>query len=280
MRIAMKRILVPAFALLFSALPVLAAEATFDRTLTVNGPVDLTISDGAGEIHIIRGSDSQIHILGRVHSGWGSGADRVNEIAANPPIQQTGNIVHIGGHGFDLHNVSIDYEIQAPASAHLKASTGSGSLRIEGVGQDAHLSTGSGDIRAEGLQGGFIIGTGSGNIVATQASAGDIKADTGSGDIELQGIHGGLHAATGSGKIRVSGTPTSAWRLQTGSGNIEFTPGAAGFALDASTGSGDIRSDQQMAMQGSINRHHVVANIHGGGPVVRIETGSGDIRIH
>jgi DUF4097 and DUF4098 domain-containing protein YvlB len=276
----MRRFWIPAIALLLGSLPVFAAEATFQRTLSVNGPVDLTISDGAGEIHITRGSDNQIHIFGRVHSGWGASASRVSEIAANPPIEQTGNIVRIGGHHFDLHNISIDYEIQAPAGSHLEASTGSGNLKIEGVGHDAHLSTGSGDIRAEGLQGAFSVGTGSGNVVVEQVTAGDAKAETGSGDIELRGVHGGLRASTGSGTIRVTGTPTSNWRLATGSGSIDFTPGTAGFLLDASSGSGAIHSDHEMAVQGTMDRHHVVAKVGGGGPTVRIETGSGDIRIH
>lgn len=276
----MNRILLSAIALLLCTLPAIAAEVTFDRTLNVNGPVDLTISNGAGNIHITRGSENQIHIFGRVHSGWGVSEQRVNEIAANPPIEQTGNIIRIGARHFDLRNISIDYEIQAPASTHLDASTGSGSLRIDGVGRNAHLSTGSGDIHAEGLQGGFILGTGSGNVFAEQTAEGDVKAETGSGDIELRGLRGGLRANTGSGSIRVSGTPTSIWRIETGSGNIDFTPGAGGFSLDASSGSGTIHTERQMTLQGSMNRHHVVAQIQGGGPLVRIETGSGDIRIH
>jgi hypothetical protein len=35
-----------------------------------------------------------------------------------------------------------------------------------------------------------------------------------------------------------------------------------------------------MLTQGSSDRHHVTGKINGGGPTVRIETGSGDIRIH
>lgn len=276
----MKRILLFGIALLFSAVPALAAEATFDRTLHVNGPVDLTVADGSGNIQITRGSDDQIHIFGRVHSGWGGSAQRVSQIAANPPIVQTGNIIRIGAEHMFLQNISIDYEIQAPAGSHLEASTGSGNLSVAGVGRDAHLSTGSGDIHAEGLQGAFIVGTGSGNIFAKQASEGDVKAETGSGDIELHDLRGALHANTGSGNIRVSGTPTSNWRLETGSGSIDFTPGASGFTIDASSGSGDIQTEQALELQGTVNRHHIIGKFHGGGPLVRIETGSGNIHIH
>jgi hypothetical protein len=48
--------------------------------------------------------------------------------------------------------------------------------------------------------------------------------------------------------------------------------------LDASTGSGRI-STNQPAPQTSADHHHLAAQLNGGGPEVRVETGSGDIRI-
>jgi DUF4097 and DUF4098 domain-containing protein YvlB len=269
--------------LMAAALPALASEATFERNLSVSGRVDLTVSTGSGNVHITRGSDSQIHIFGKVHSNnWnGNNDSRVHEIAANPPIEQTGNIVRIGKrHEENWHNISIDYEIQAPASSFLSADSGSGDVNVEGVGDNAKLSTGSGNIHAEGLHGSFSVNTGSGDIVAEQAGEGEVKAETGSGNIELQDIHGGLHAHTGSGDIKFHGVPSMDSKLETGSGNIELWPGTAGFTLDASTGSGSVHSDGEMVVQGSFDRHHITGKIHGGGPTVRIETGSGDIQIH
>ena len=126
----------------------------------------------------------------------------------------------------------------------------------------------------------FSTGTGSGNIYAEQVGEGDVKAETGSGNIELRNLHGGLRAGTGSGNIKVGGTPASPWHIETGSGNVEFWAGNAAFTLDAETGSGSIHSDKEMVTQGSSGRHHVTGNINGGGATVRIETGSGDIRVH
>lgn len=270
-----------AAALLLAALPALASEATFERNLSVNGRVELNISTGSGHIHITHSSSNQVHIFGRVHSNWNSDNDaRVREIAANPPIEQTGNIVRIGAHHENLHNISIDYDIQAPADAFLEAGSGSGDIQDDGVGSNAKLSTGSGSIHASGLQGGFTVDTGSGDIYAEQTGSGDVKAQTGSGSIELKSIHGGLRAGTGSGNIKVTGSPTMDWKLETGSGSIEFWPGSTGFNLDASTGSGSVHTDQEMAVQGSFDRHHITGRVHGGGPTVRIETGSGDVRIH
>jgi DUF4097 and DUF4098 domain-containing protein YvlB len=265
---------------MLAAIPALASEATFERNLTVNGRVELSVATGSGNIHLTHGADNRVHIFGRVKSSWGGSEDRVREIAANPPIEQTGNIVRIGARHENLHNISIDYEIEAPANAYLDASSGSGDITDDGVGENAKLSTGSGNIHATGLNGGFSASTGSGNIYAEQTGQGDVKAETGSGNIELRNLRGGLRAGTGSGDIKVGGVPTSPWHLETGSGNVEFWAGDAALTLDASSGSGSVHTDREMLTQGSSDHHHVTGKLNGGGPTVRIETGSGDIRVH
>jgi len=257
-----------------------AAETTFERTLTVSGQADLSVQTGSGSIRLTRGAGNSIHIFGRVRSSWGANQNRVQQIADHPPIEQTGNIVRIGVHHQNMNNISIDYEIEAPANAYLNASTGSGQVNDDGVGVNAKLSTGSGSIRATGLQGGFTLGTGSGSIYAEQSGQGDVKAETGSGSIELRNVSGGLRAETGSGSIKVAGTPSAAWRLETGSGGVEVWTGNSAFTLDAETGSGGIQLDREIVQEGKIARHHVQGRVGGGGPTVRIETGSGGIRIH
>ncbi len=257
-----------------------ATEATFERNLTLNGKVDLTIATGAGSIHITPGTGNQVHIFGRVKSGWGADDDRVKQIADNPPIQQTGNIVRIGASHENLHNISIDYEIQAPPDAMLSAASGSGEVTDNGVGVNAKLSTGSGSVHASGLRGGFSIDTGSGSIYADQVGDGDVKVETGSGSIELRNLHGALKAHTGSGGIKAAGTPSESWKLETGSGGVEVWTGSAPFTLDAETGSGGVHSDREMTTTGTEDHHHISGKVGGGGPTVRIETGSGSIRIH
>ncbi len=276
----MKFALAAATVLALAALPALASEATFERTLSVSGRVELSVSTGSGYIHITHGTGNQVHIHGHVKSGWGGSESKVGEIASNPPIEQTGNIIRIGTHHENLRNISIDYEIQAPAGAFLEANSGSGDLTDDGVGESAKLSTGSGSIHATGLHGSFTVNTGSGNIYAEQTGEGDVKAQTGSGSVELKNLRGGLRAGTGSGDIKVSGAPTADWHLETGSGTVEFWAGSSGFVLDASTGSGSVHTDHEMTVQGAVDRHHITGKINGGGPTVRIQTGSGDVRIH
>jgi hypothetical protein len=253
----------------------------FDRTLSVSGDAQLSVSTGAGNIHLTRGSGNEIRIHGQVHVNHEGSEEQARQIAANPPIEQSGNVIRIGQqHEEHWEGISIDYEIEAPAGTLLNATSGSGNIVDEGVGQNAKLETGSGDITASTLQGPFIVRTGSGNITAEQTGEGDVKAETGSGNIEIKDVHGSFHAQTGSGDIKATGTPSAPWNLQTGSGNIDIWSGNAALTLDGSTGSGSVITDHEMLVQGSLDHHHVKGNLNGGGPLVRVQTGSGEIHVH
>lgn len=272
-----------AFATLVPA-AALAADGTFDKTLHVSGQVMLQVSTGSGYIHVSPGSGSEVHVIGHVHAnGWGLGAsadDRVHQAVSNPPIEQTGNIITIGRHQDWMRNISIDYDITTPKGTQLEASSGSGDLRLLDLGGNLKANTGSGSVQVTGATGRVALETGSGDIRADLSGANDVKAETGSGSIHLQGVVGGLFAETGSGDIEVGGRPSSGWKLETGSGSVTVNVGNAGFTLDASTGSGSVHSDPPITTHGSLERHHVQGDINGGGPTVRVHTGSGDIRIH
>jgi DUF4097 and DUF4098 domain-containing protein YvlB len=269
-----------AVAALAMAIPGRGAEATFERDLTVNGRVQLSVATGSGTIHLTQSNNGHVHIFGRVRSNWGGSDEKVSEIAAHPPIEQTGNIVRVGLRHENLHNISIDYEIEAPADSFLDAASGSGNINDDGVGADAKLGTGSGNIHATGLQQSYSVSTGSGNIYAEGSGSGDVKAETGSGSIELHGLRGPLRATTGSGNIKAEGAPAGPWHLQTGSGSIELSTNGAAFDLEASTGSGSIHCDPEITGHIDSDKHHVAGRIHGGGPTVRAETGSGSIKIY
>ena len=260
-----------------------AAEGRFDKTLTVNGPATLDIGTGSGYIHITPGPAGSIHIVGHVHSskGWfsDSSEESVRSVTDTPPIVQNGNDIEVGQH-IHYHNVSIDYVVTVPRGTAIKAASGSGEINITNLSAPLQASAGSGDIYASDLTGDISLGTGSGDIHAWMNGAHYTKAEIGSGTIQLEGVTGGLKAKTGSGDITVSGEPGDGWKLETGSGSVTLNTGHSAYNLDASTGSGDVHSDPPLTTHGTLNHHHVAGEINGGGPIVRVETGSGDIRIH
>jgi hypothetical protein len=276
-----------AAALTLIAASAFAADSNFTRTLNTGSSPNVSISTGSGYIRLHPSAGDQVQIVAHVHSshGWMSGGGdvdgRIQQIVSNPPIVQNGNDITIGEHHSNdlFRNISIDYEITLPRSSAISSTTGSGDVEIQDVGASVKAQSGSGSVRVHGVQGPTILGTGSGDIELQQSGAGDVKAETGSGSIRLHGLAGALKASTGSGDIEAEGQPTSDWKLSTGSGSVRLTVGNAHFNLDADTGSGNISVAQPMTMQGSLNRHHVNAVVNGGGPTLRIGTGSGDIQI-
>jgi len=61
-----------AHAATWQSLPWTRSDRTFDKTLSVNGAVQLEVSTGSGYVHVTPGSDNQVHIVGHVRAnhGW------------------------------------------------------------------------------------------------------------------------------------------------------------------------------------------------------------------
>ncbi len=177
-------------------------QGTFDKTLSVSGPVDLEVLTHSGDVRVRAGSSGSVQIHGKIYVGdrWFGGRrdEDVHAIEQNPPIRQSGNSIHI--EYVNYRNISIDYEITVPADTTVRTKSGSGDQTIEGTRGNAELQTGSGDVRLTNLQGEIRVQTGSGNVRARQVS-GAVRGGTGSGDVEIE--------ETGPGDvdcIRVRGT--------------------------------------------------------------------------
>ncbi len=280
-------------------------QGTFDRTLQVNGPVDLNVLTRSGDVTIRAGASGSVQIHGKifVSDHWLLGGDRqadVHSIEQNPPIRQDGNSIHIDY--VTMRNISIDYEITVPADTSVRTHTGSGDQTIEGthgnvdietgsgdvkmrnVIGDIRLQTGSGDVRALQMAGAVKGSTGSGDVEVEETGAGDVDFHTGSGNITVRGIQGAFHGEAGSGDITAEGTQSGTWEVRTGSGNVHLKlPPNAAFDADISTSSGsvDVEPPIEMTVQGRIGEmhKHVQGKVRGGGPLVSVHTGSGDIHI-
>lgn len=263
------------------------ADSTFDKTVNVSGQADLYVSTGSGSIHVAPGNGGQIHIVGHVHAGWSAFGDvnsRIQHIIENPPIVQSGNTVRVGevtDHSL-FNNISIDYEVTAPADVALNLHSGSGDVEVNNVGRFVSAASGSGGVRIRGSHGPLDMESGSGDLTVDDASAGDVKARTGSGNIRVNGFSGSLTAKTGSGDVEAYGRLQGGGMISTGSGDVRLhlTPDSR-FTLEGATGSGDISVKMPgiVAANTESSRHHLTTQVNGGGPALQIRTGSGDIQI-
>lgn len=273
---------------------------------------------GSVNVHRGNSGSVAIHAEIRTNHWMGGSDDDVREIEQNPPVKQDGNNIRIykldGGLG---RHVSINYDITVPETTSVEAHTGSGSQTVEMIEGPVTLSTGSGSlhvreinsatqvqtgsgsieihdihgavqaktgsgsISGDAIAGAFKGETGSGHMDVRLTAAGDVSASTGSGHVSVNGVDGGLYAESGSGHIEISGTPRSDWKVHAGSGGVDLhIPNNVGFNVDAHAGSGSVDVAGPITMESSSGSHHEVrGQIRGGGPEVRVTTGSGSITI-
>jgi hypothetical protein len=217
-------------------------SGTFDKTLTVTGPVQLEVNNGSGRVEIRSSQSGQVRVHAEITvwlSIFDDKNDHLSEIRNHPPVDQQGNLIRIESRSDLFNHVRVDYTIDVPAETEVRVNLGSGSMEVNDIQGPVNLHTGSGRIGAHRIHGDAETKTGSGSIelidIGSRASA-----DTGSGGIELSRIGGDIHATAGSGSIRMDRTP-SRIVTHTGSGSINI--GGASNDLRASTGSGSIHID-------------------------------------
>jgi len=279
-------------------------QGTFEKTFSVSGPVDLDVQTRSGDIIVRSGAAGSVSIRGKIFVGdhwlFGSRHADVSDIEQHPPLRQEGNSIHIDY--VSARDISVDYEITVPADTTIRTRSGSGDQTVEGTHGNAdlqsgsgdmklsrltgeiRLQTGSGDVRAREIAGPVRGGAGSGNIELEETGAGDIDLHTGSGNITARGIQGAFRADAGSGDITAEGAQTGAWGIRTGSGNVHVRlPANAAFDADISTSSGtlDVDAPITMTVQGRVqeSRKSIHGKVRGGGPLLTLRTGSGDIHI-
>lgn len=233
-----------------------AARGDFQRTLHVNGSVDLQVETGAGSITVRRGNSGEVEVTGHIQAsewfGGGNAEERVKRIQNNPPVQQSGNDIRIG-HIDDpelRHNISISYEVVVPANTQLRSSSGSGNLEISGIDGPLEAGTGSGNIRLSSIGGGVRAHTGSGSI-DVDGVKGMLYAQTGSGNIQASNIAGGFDGHTGSGHLVLDQSAPGSVRAETGSGGLELRNVRG--SLQAQAGSGTIRAEGEATGQWSLH---------------------------
>lgn len=295
-----------AAAWLVAAAPVVAQqrEGSFDRTLKVTGAVDLSVQGGSGRIRVQPGAAGSVRVEARLRAGngWfvrGDVEGRLRKIEQNPPIEQQGNTIRIGRFADPelARDISISYDVTVPADTKVAARCGSGSIIIGAVkgaveasngsggievGGAASLEarTGSGSIRAEAIAGPLSAHSGSGGITVNQSGPGEVSVSAGSGSVRVSGVNGPAHISTGSGGIDVEGRPAGPWTVSAASGSVTVAmPPDAAFDVDAHSSSGSVSSTHPVTMTGTIERHRLMGKVRGGGPIVKVSTSSGSIRI-
>jgi len=297
-----------------------SGTGTFDRQLTVTGPVALEVANGSGEVQIIPGPSGNVRVHGEFRlrtMPWENVQQRSTEIAQHPPIEQEGNLIRIGQGKQSWGNLTVNYTITVPTETELRATMGSGDLQVRGIhgpvrvttgsgnvaaeqiGEDTQVTAGSGDVRLRDIQGEVQVTTGSGDVqlsdvhdeIRVHTGSGDIKierpgsavsAGAGSGDVVLRGISKDARAKTGSGDVTVDGDPagTSYWEFHTGSGEVAIRVPSSSSFRFYARTSSGKITTAIPMVVEQQLKHELHAHVNDGKGRIEVETSSGDISVN
>jgi putative adhesin len=175
--------------------------------------------------------------------------------------------------------------VSVPASSDVQATTGDGSIELEGINGTISLRSGDGSISARNAGGAVAARSGDGSITLSGIK-GAVDANTGDGSIAVTGVLTGVHARSGDGSLAIhaqAGSTTEAdWDLSSGDGSITIdVPESFGAELEAHTGDGRVHLDGVTLsnVSGEIARNRANGRLGAGGHAMRVRTGDGSISI-
>jgi hypothetical protein len=219
----------------------------------------------------------------------GSGLDAHADLVVRVPKGHL-IVVHWGVGDATITNVDGDVRVSVAAASvaaehtrgTLQLDTGSGGVTVTDAQGTVNLDTGSGGVTVTGVRGDDLrLDTGSGSVRGGDIDVRSLKADVGSGGLQLTHVKSErVSADVGSGGLELDLTAlVSDLTVDAGSGGVTIRlPAAQGAELDIETGSGGIVSD--FAIQTNrMSRNHVRGRIGDGRGRIKIESGSGTVRL-
>ena len=250
--------------LLFVGVTGLAARADdWNKQFTVTGKPEVAVQVDDGNIEVRTGAADRIEA--RVETrGWRISSD---EVRVEPT--QSGNhldlVVRVPREHFSFGNHSVRVTLVVPAESTMNLRTKDGNVTVSGVKGEQRISTGDGNLDLSGLDGSLVADTGDGNISAK-------------GRFDLLDIHtgdGNIDADANSGSKMKGG-----WTARTGDGNITLRlPDGFSADLDAHTGDGKVRADFPITTTGAFRENTVRGKMNGGGYLLQLQSGDGDLHI-
>ncbi len=219
----------------------------------------------------------------------GSGLEAYADLVVGVPKGQR-IVVHWGVGEAVVTNVDGDVRVSVAAArvrsehtrGRLSLETGSGGVEVVDANGEVVLDTGSGGVTITGVRGeSLLMDTGSGSIRGSDVDVRTLKVDIGSGGLRLDRVKApDVSVDAGSGGIDLSFlSVVENLVAEAGSGGVTLRlPASQGGDIDIETGSGGIQTDFAVTTQ-RFERSHIRGRIGEGHARIRIEAGSGTIRL-
>jgi len=288
----------------------------FSKTVRLGRSGSFALSNIAGDITITGGGgdDVRIQAVKRVRRPTETEARALLRDIDIQVIERSGS-VEVRTELPSRRNVSavVDYTVALPSGANVDVKTVSGNVRVSNVRGELRAESISGDVTAATVTRVRALRSLSGNIELSDADGDEIAANTASGSLMARNVKArSLEFESVSGDMRFTETQSDRVSLKTISGNIDYGGrlarsgrydmtshsgnvrvepiGTIAFDLEASTFSGDVRSDFPLTLRGGgigngfagrgprLNRT-IRGSIGDGGALLSIRSFSGNVVI-
>ena len=293
-------------------------EQTERTTRTFRGGQELLLANVSGDIVITRGGGNEIGIE-IVKTARGRDDADMKELLqlVDVEVVERNNRVEVRARypqGDEMRrnnrrnfNVSVAYNVTAPAGARVRATSISGTITAKDIRGDVSAESVSGTVRIinggrvasaksisgdvevseSEIDGSLNASTASGSVLLRKVKARQVEAGSISGDVVMEDVDAAqVEGQTVSGSVRFGGALTRGGRYEftSHSGTVTVALGGnAGFELEATSFSGSIRSDFSFGTTGDPERGRWRRSVRGvvgdGSSVVELTTFSGSIII-
>ena len=224
-------------------------------------------------------------------SGRGSGTELWADVVIRVPQGASLEVEHgVGKIVANNVNGEIDLEVSSGGieansiDGDVELDTGSGGISLSDIRGNVVADTGSGAVKVAGVTGDSLtVDTGSGDVVLSSISTRRLEVDTGSGAVEGADVRAGsalIDTGSGSVFLEMVGMDSGDYEIDTGSGSITLlVPSNASADVQADTGSGGISVDLPGIETIHRERDEMRFKVGDGDARVRLDTGSGRIRV-
>ncbi|HUU28632.1 MAG TPA: DUF4097 family beta strand repeat-containing protein [archaeon] len=275
------------FGLLFPGPSNLAASSfkeEFNREISLEPGGSFSLSNVEGRIEVSGWDEPRVQINAVKRVSGFSSLEKAQKWLDKIEIRviQSGNSIEVEtkypkktGNGFSLSDIFDGVkrlQIQMEVSYRVKLPRRT-DVRLKSVDGDISLAEVGGDIKADAVDG----------SIEMRKVSGVLKAVTVDGDITIDQLQGSANFTTVDGNLNVSLDeigPGGNMSFTTVDGNVTLAvkPSLA-VDMDISTVDGRMNVDLPITVQGEITKRRINGKINGGGPLIKISTVDGNVKI-
>jgi hypothetical protein len=254
------------------------SDETIEKTFQVPDQARLSVSNIRGSITIQPGDANVIRVSAVKRGSFDSGRYTIEISQDSDESVRVETRSNESMFGFLSHPPKVDYTLQVPQSIQVFASGISSAINVKGLNGEFKLKTVSGEINLADLSGPFKINVVSGDITGSRLT-GTLELEAVSGRVRLmESNFPNADASTVSGDLVLQTTISAGpYHFSSVSGSVRMlVPPDTRCNAELNSVSGSIRSSLP-ATTTRLGHGSKIAQIQGGGAVVRLKSVSGGL---